>query len=209
MMKVLSVLNGKGGVGKTTTSINVAACLSRMGFKVVVVDTDPQSSVANWVNDNCLFDVATCPDEKQIYQVKKTLAGYDYILIDGAGSISAISAAAVMVSDMVIVPITPSPLDFSASVAILDVVEARSQLKPVPVRFLMTKVIAGTEMFNVLRESIGGTGVEAMKIHLKQRQAYVKTLTDGGTIFDSNDGQAKGEIELLSKEIINVLAGVK
>ena len=208
-MKVLSVLNGKGGVGKTTTTINTAACLARMGFKVVVVDTDPQSSVANWVNDNCPFDVATAPDEKQIYQVKKTLSEYDYILIDGAGSISAISAAAVMVSDMVIVPITPSPLDFAASVAILDVVQARSELKPVPVRFLMTKVIAGTEMFNVLRESISGTGIKSMKVQLKQRQAYVKTLTDGGTIFDSNDGQAKGEIEILSKEIIDILAGAK
>lgn len=208
-MKVLSVLNGKGGVGKTTTTINVAACLSRMGFKVVVVDTDPQSSVANWVSDNCPFYVATAPDEKQIYQVKKSLSEYDYILIDGAGSISAISAAAVMVSDMVIVPITPSPLDFAASVAILDVVQARSELKPVPVRFLMTKVIAGTEMFNVLRESVSGTGIKSMKVQLKQRQAYVKTLTDGGTIFDSNDGQAKGEIEILSKEIIDILAGAK
>lgn len=209
-MKVIAILNGKGGVGKSTSAINIAACLARMGHKVVVLDTDPQSSVANWINpESGLFDVATAPDEKNIYQVKKLLSDYEYILIDGAGSISSISAAAVMVSDFVIVPVTASPLDFAASKAILEVVAARNELKYLPVRFLMTKIISGTDMFYTLRESILTTGVAAMRTMLKQRQSYIKTLADGGTIFDSNDGQAKGEVELLTKEVISIVEGVK
>lgn len=43
---VISFLNGKGGVGKTTTSINVATCLAKQGFRVVVVDTDPRQVLA-------------------------------------------------------------------------------------------------------------------------------------------------------------------
>ncbi len=64
---------------------------------------------------------------------------HDFIIIDGAAAISAISAAAVMVSDLVIIPVTPSPLDFAACGAILAVIEARQDLRPVIARFLITK----------------------------------------------------------------------
>jgi len=50
--KIISFLNGKGGVGKTTTSINIATCLARQGHKVVMVDTDPQGSISNWYDES-------------------------------------------------------------------------------------------------------------------------------------------------------------
>lgn len=207
MGKVISLLNGKGGVGKTTSSINIATAIVKKGHKVVVVDTDPQMSIGNWFEDNkCIFDVVYASSEKEVYSIKKSLKSYDFIVIDGAAAISAISSAAVMVSDLVIIPVTPSPLDFAASAAILAVIEARNELQPVKARFLITKKINTAKMLQLLKDSIASTGVETLKTGITQRQSYIKTMLDGGTVYDTTDGQAKGEIDLITSEIMEIIS---
>jgi chromosome partitioning protein len=207
MSKVISFLNGKGGVGKTTTAINVATAISRKGFSVVVVDTDPQGSISNWhEEDKAKFDLAEADSEKDVYTVRKMLKSYDYIIIDGAAAISAISAAAVMVSDVVIIPVTASPLDFSACAAIIATIEARQDLQPVTARFVITKKVTNAKMLDVLKSSIADTGIPALRTGTTQRQSYIKTMVDGGTVFDTDDGQVKGEIDVLTNEILELLS---
>jgi chromosome partitioning protein len=204
--KVISFLNGKGGVGKTTSSINIATSLARQGKKIVVVDTDPQISISNWYDeDKCLFDLVEAASEKEVYSIRKQLIGYDYIIIDGAAAITALSSAAVMVSDLVIIPVTPSPLDFAACSAIIAVLEARQALRPIESRFLITKKINNALMLPILKESIVDTGILAFKTGITQRQSYVKTMLSGGSIYDTKDSQAKGEIDLIAEEILDLL----
>ncbi|EIF7532634.1 ParA family protein [Salmonella enterica] len=216
-MKILAFLNGKGGVGKTTVAINVAWCLTMMGiakgnsaasggFRVAVVDTDPQSSVSNWYNgDQCPFDVYEASDEKEIYGLRKSLKHYQYVVIDGAATISAISAAAVMVSDLVLIPVSASPLDFAACAGVLAVIEARGALKPVEARFIHTKRVSNAAMNETLRASIEATEIAQTRISVANRQSYVKSLLNGGSVFTGTDNQAKGEIQLLTKEIVELL----
>ncbi|MCT4708933.1 ParA family protein [Enterobacteriaceae bacterium H11S18] len=205
-MKVISFLNPKGGSGKTTSVINLATCIARNN-KVAVVDTDPQQSLANWNKGNkANFDVYTVTSEKDVYTIRKELSGYPYVIVDGAGALSVITAAAVMVSDLVIIPVTPSPLDFSASGAVISVLEAQSYNRPVECRFLITRKIEQATMLSVLRESIAATAIPVFKTAITQRQSYVKSVLDGETVFDTSDGAAKGEIEVLASEILKIVA---
>jgi len=58
MTTIISALNQKGGAGKTTMAINLAACLIEQGRRVVVADADPQQSAARWARQGGRRDSA-------------------------------------------------------------------------------------------------------------------------------------------------------
>ena len=120
MSTVISIANRKGGVGKTTISANLAAELAAMGKKVCLLDADPQGSVTQWsqLGDGVLKQITQPVDASNLAKFRKTVDDatkrYDRVIIDTPPSFTDAAFAALMLSDIVLLPCQPSGLDILA-----------------------------------------------------------------------------------------------
>jgi chromosome partitioning protein len=134
--RIIAMVNQKGGPGKTTIAMHLAGTLARRGFKVLVVDADPQGTATRWAAsapDEAAFPASIAglagADVKLHREVKKFLTDYDFIVIDCPPSAnSPVSQSALLIADLGLVPVIPSPPDLWAGVAIRKVIEATSSI---------------------------------------------------------------------------------
>ena len=113
------VINSKGGSGKTTVSVNLAAYCAQFGFKTTLVDLDPQESSTQWLEARPSSKAkihGTKNFNKPLKQDKNSIVIYDVpAAIYGAKLDTYIKKA-----NMIIVPVLPSPIDMKAAKAFIQ-----------------------------------------------------------------------------------------
>jgi chromosome partitioning protein len=203
---VISFVGQKGGTGKSTISINISYCFScYMGKKVLLIDADPQGSCMQWqsVRKDKTFDVIhnTKPDIHK--KIKRLSKEYDIIIIDGPPGTSDTTLSILLSSNLVVVPVTPSPLDLWSAAEIKDIIkEARKHNRKLRAKILVSKGIYGTTVFMEAGEAFERYKIQVFKSEISQRIAFVKSLISGQSVIEYEpNGSAAGEIKNLYDEL--------
>lgn len=230
MAHVIAVANQKGGCGKTTVSVNLAGCLAKAGYKVLLVDADPQTSAMKWrlnggEDSKLPFEVRphAYPTLHRDLAKWPESTTYDIILIDcppgGAGksttAMDNITRSAILTSHVVLIPIRPSPLDFQAGeelMMLLDQIRVgRDDLRA----FLLinckptSKTIISHEARGVAEQlfTTGEFSIPIFKTELHIRNAYLASPTVGQCIVDYDPtSKAADEVRSLTEEVLTCLS---
>lgn len=202
---IISFLNQKGGVGKTTLSVNVAGCLARQGHRVLLIDADKQGSATTWASlrEDAPFQVVSMARANMARDALKLAQDYDHTIIDGPPHAEEIARSCIVASDFVALPIEPSGLSTWASDLTVRQVKEAQEFKPtLKCGFVVSRKIGKTVIGRDIRNMAAEAGLPILEGEIEQRVAFAEGITMGQTIFEwAGDSNAAREIEHLTKEI--------
>ena len=214
--KIISVVNQKGGSGKTTVSMQLAGALARRGHKVLVVDADPQGTATRWAasaEDEKPFPASvvglSAASAKVHREVRKFVDDYQYIVIDcPPAADSPVPQSALLIADLALVPIIPSPLDMWAAVAIRQVIENVGDInEELKARLVINQCQPNTTLAREALEVLPEFGIDLCATYIHQRQVYRQSAVFGQTVHDfgSKAAPAIHEVEALTGEVLALL----
>ncbi|GFO72791.1 chromosome partitioning protein [Bathymodiolus japonicus methanotrophic gill symbiont] len=207
MSKIIAVLNQKGGAGKTTLATNLARSLQVNGKEVLIVDSDPQGSARDWnaASEGELVSVIGLDRSTLAKDIQSIKSNKDFIVIDGAPQIADLAVAAIKCSDVILIPVQPSPYDIWACEDLVDVIKARQEVTDgfPKAAFVISRSIKNTQLSKEIADALKDYDLPVFENYTSQRVIYAKSAAVGLTVLYIEPGnEAAKEIVAIKDELL-------
>lgn len=204
-MPTISFANLKGGVGKSTGAVHFATYLAEDG-SVLLIDSDKQGSAASWAvwradAGKPVPRVVRLYDKELLVQGRPMAAEHAWTVIDTRGSDSASTRAALVMSDLALVPVRDSEFDSAAIDDLLAVLSEASALNPgLKVMAYLSQVDKRAKFPKEHIEFLQQRGIQCCETFVSFRRAYNRS-TDGKLVDELGDETAQTEMRALLNEV--------
>ena len=210
---IITLQNQKGGVGKTTLSLNLAHYEQRSGYRVLLIDADPQGSARDWMaarGGPTPFAVVGVDRPTIHHDIAELRMGYDIVSSDSPPRVTDIARSAILAADIVVIPVQPSPLDVWAAQDTVALVQEAAVLKEsVRSVFAINREIVNTAIGREVAEALEATELPVLHSHISQRVAFAESMAQGKTVFETQvDKKAIAEVEAFGTEVRSLVSSL-
>lgn len=214
---ILLIGNHKGGVGKSTLTVNLATTFQQQGKNVTIVEADPSIRTASrWADDRDELGHGSIMTLRKEGRLGATLSelndSYDVVLVDTAGKDSKELRSAMVVADLMLIPARPAQADLDATVDLMQMIDEAQDMNPSLIPLIVISQASthsmssdAQEAKSYLQQAAPSANLADVVIH--HRKAYQVALAAGKAVTEGADSKAKAEIQLLAQEILNLPEG--
>jgi chromosome partitioning protein len=210
MTKIITIAQQKGGSGKTTLAANLAVSFSlNRKLKTTILDADPQGSLGKWfiqreskLKDKNLIKMKTSSLWGVQYESNSLKDKTDMIIIDTPPKIDADGRPAIQIADLILIPVSPSQVDFWATESIIDL--AQREKKKILV--VINRANAKSRLLNEAKQFISKMKVDQSNTIIGNRQIFISSMGLGlSAIEKQKSGKGSTEISSLASEVLSLL----
>ncbi|MBU1313934.1 MAG: ParA family protein [Alphaproteobacteria bacterium] len=196
-MPVITFANTKGGAGKTTAVLLLATELAQQGYRVTILDADPQQWITRWYKlspPNSLIGVIpyvnTSTIERNIADSRETT---DYFIIDLPGARTSLLATAIGLSDHVLIPIQGCAMDAQGGANVLELLQYLERRAGIRVAHsvVLTRVnpMVTTRALLAVKGLLAQRQVNVLNTPIVERAAFRDVFDCGGSLHTMDETQ--------------------